>query len=194
MGMTAAILAGGQSRRMGRDKAEIVLAGGETLLQRTVALAAEACDAVLVVGRSRPADLPEDRVTFLTDETPDLGPAGGLLTALHHARTPVLALACDMPRLTIDALRWLRERAEQGGVEYGIVTRNGGQIEPLFAIYTPACLPLLEAQIASGRRSLQALIQAGRFAVADAPPQMARALANANTPEELAQILRSVPR
>jgi molybdopterin-guanine dinucleotide biosynthesis protein A len=174
---------------MGRDKAEIVLAGGETLLRRTVAVALQACDAVLVVGRARPAGWAEDRAIFLTDETPDLGPGGGLLTALFHADAPVLTLACDMPRLTVDALRWLRERAERGGVEYGIVTRNGGQIEPLFAIYMPACLPLLEAQIASGRRSLQALIQAGRFVVADAPPDVARALANANTPEELARIL-----
>jgi len=187
--MTAAILAGGQSRRMGRDKAEIVLAGGETLLRRTVALAAEVCDAVLVIGRSRPADWPDGRVTFLTDEMPDLGPAGGLLTALHHARTPVLALVCDMPRLSAGALRWVCERAARDGDEHGVVTRNDGQIEPLFALYMPACLPLLEAQIASGRRSLQALIQAGRFAIADAPPDVARALANANTPEELAAVL-----
>jgi molybdopterin-guanine dinucleotide biosynthesis protein A len=176
---------------MGQDKAQIVVAGGETLLQRTASIAAECCDTVLVVGRARPGDWPEDSALFLPDDTPDLGPAGGLLTALRHAGTPILALAFDMPRLTTHALRWLIEQAERHVGEHGTVAQNGGQIEPLFAIYAPACLSLLEAQIASGRRSLHALIQAGRFALTETPPDVARALANANTPEDLEEILSS---
>ncbi len=178
--LTAAILAGGRSERMGRDKARIVHQG-ETLLARTARVAQEAGCGVLIVGRERPDDWLLPGVTFLPDAFPGQGPLGGLLTALRATERSVLALACDMPRLTPDVLRWL---AAQERRTHGAAVRNGEGWEPLFSIYAPSVLPIVEGQLAGGRRSLQALIAAGDFQAVTAPPEVAAALVNVNTPED----------
>ncbi len=182
--ITVAILAGGRSERMGRDKAEIVWRG-ETLLARTARIALETDSPVIVVGRERPDDWPHPEVTFVPDAFVGQGPLGGLATALQAAGCPVLALACDMPLLTVEALRWLMLQ-ERG--THGVAVRNGENGEPLFSIYTPAVLPLIDRQMATGRRSLQALIASGDFRNVTAPPAIAAHLANVNTPEELGQL------
>ncbi len=87
MKIAAAILAGGQSRRMGTDKASLPsLEDAETnLLLRTVRLAAHVFDPVFVVGRPQPEDWPrQENITFLPDEETNLGPAGGLASLLRH--------------------------------------------------------------------------------------------------------------
>lgn len=178
----AAILAGGASRRMGTDKAALEVEG-VSLLQRTAAAALEAGLPVLVAGRARPDAWPLDGVNFAEDAEPGLGPLGGLVTALTHSGTEVLALACDLPLLTSDALRWLVSQAGYGN-EHGLVVVSNGKWEPLFSIYRPACLPLIESRLAAGKRSLHGLIEAGRFAFADAPDWAAAQLVNVNTPEQ----------
>ena len=183
MTLTIAILAGGQSRRMGTDKAALPI-GGMTLLERTARLALALNLPVLVVGRARPDDWPLPGVSFIEDTEAGLGPLGGLATTLRSARTSVLALACDLPLLTEEALRWLIAQAEAKFGPLGLVTRCGEGQEPLFSVYDPACLPLIEARLAAGRRSLHGLIEAGAFAFADAPGWVSSQLANVNTPEE----------
>lgn len=178
-----AILAGGQSRRMGRDKAALEI-GGMTLLERTARLALAVGLPVLVVGRARPDGWPLPEVTFIEDVEVGLGPVGGLATALRHTQGSVLALACDLPLLTEDAMRWRAQLSPQIIGEHGRVTVNGGQLEPLFSIYRPLTLVLIEAQLAKGRRSLQGLIGAGEFVLDPAPDWVAAQLVNANTPEE----------
>ena len=70
------------------------------------------------------------------------------------------------------------------GNEHGLVVVNNGKWEPLFSIYRRACLPLIEARLAEGRRSLHGLIEAGQFAFLDAPDWVAAQLVNVNTPEQ----------
>ena len=172
---------------MGTDKANLVQ-DGETLLLRTVRLARLVSEfPPLIVGREKPDDWGEHVLAqFVPDDSPGIGPVGGLQTALRHARgIPVLALSCDLPALTEPALRWLVSEVRG---KYGVIARNGDQLEPLFAVYSPSCLPLIEANIGAGKRSLHALIAAGGegFAVRDVPPDLASTLANVNTPEQWA--------
>ena len=181
--MIIAILAGGQSRRMGTDKAALEI-GGVSLLERTARLALAGNLPVLVAGRACPENWPLPEVEFVEDAAPGLGPAGGLATALRQAQTSVLALACDLPLLTEDALRWLIAQAKAQSGSSGLVTINGGQKEPLFSVYHRESLPLIEARLAAHRRSLHGVIEAGAFAFADAPEWVAAQLANVNTPEE----------
>jgi molybdopterin-guanine dinucleotide biosynthesis protein A len=185
MAVTIAILAGGESRRMGQDKADIVVAG-ETLLRRTVRLAREVCPRVMVVGRVTPADSPFPDVPFYPDAIMGKGPVGGLVTALSHAESnAVLLVACDLPRLTTDALRWALGAADElAPLTHGLVTVVDGQREPVFSVYVTACVPIIDAQLAAGRRSLMAIINAGQFAFADAPPEVAAALGDIDTPED----------
>jgi molybdopterin-guanine dinucleotide biosynthesis protein A len=174
-----AIMAGGQSRRMGRDKAELEL-GGQTLLERAIDAAHTVSDTVLVIGRTGS----RDDVRWLEDDEPGLGPIGGLKTALGHLGRPAVLVACDMPLLDAEAMRWLIDEFERDAGEHGLAATRDGQLEPLFSVYTPAVLPLVDAQIEKGRRSLRRLIEAGEFGRVEAPADVASKLVNVNTPEE----------
>ncbi len=167
---------------MGTDKATLEVEG-MTLLSRTVHAALEAELPVLVVGRARPAAWPFEAAAFAEDAEPGLGPLGGLATALRQSEVDVLALACDLPLLTAEAVRWLGTQDRRGN-EQGLIVVSNGKWEPLFSIYRPSCLPLVEARLAEGKRSLHGLIEAGQFAFLDAPDWIAAQLVNVNTPEE----------
>ena len=190
---SVAILAGGQSRRMGRDKAQLRW-GEASWLEHTARVALQVTSNVAVVGRSRPADWPLQDTTFLNDAVPDSGPLGGLLTALRWTSEQgvnrVLALACDTPQLTSGAIEWIFEQASQQPLQHGLVVRNGGRIEPLFSIYTVSCLPLVEDRLASndhgrGRFSIRDFIENADFEYVDAPDTITSMLHNFNTPEDV---------
>lgn len=172
---------------MGRDKAQMRWRG-VPLLQRLCRAAHESGAQVLVAGREKPQDFPLQNVAFLPDETPHLGPLGGLQSALRFAQqngfARVLAIACDMPLLDSSALSWLFEFAEKSEAQDGLCVLREGEIEPLFAVYTTRCLPLVENRLREKRRSLRGLIESGDFAKVEAPPEIARKLTNLNTPEE----------
>ena len=89
--LVAAILAGGQATRLGRDKATLTY-GGVTFLERVAAVALELADRVVVVGRAQaPEGWPFSQVAFRPDVMPGQGPSGGVLTALRFAQCEVLA-------------------------------------------------------------------------------------------------------
>lgn len=190
--IAVAILAGGQSRRMGTDKAALRL-GQSTLLERTAHLARTLSTNVLVVGRERPYDWPQvlREVRFIRDEHPDCGPLGGLQSAfvnLDKAHHKVLLLACDLPRLNQSALHWLVEMDTAQAGSHGTIVKNAEQLEPLFAVYHREVAPLVEAQMESGRRSMHALIASGDFAIAEAPDWLQPLLSNLNTPNDWQRI------
>ena len=177
---------------MGTDKAALEVEG-LSLLAHT-ALAAQSADLpVLVAGRARPDAWSLEAVAFAEDVQPGLGPLGGLATALRHSGADVLALACDLPLLTPDAVRWLGAQAERGN-EHGLIVVNDGKWEPLFSVYRSACLPLIETRLAEGRRSLHGLIEAGQFAFIDAPDWVAAQLVNVNTPEQWQALQETIKR
>ncbi len=177
---------------MGTDKAALQI-GGMTLLERTVRLALAVNLPVIVAGRACPDGWPLPEVIFAEDAEAGLGPAGGLAAALRQAQTSVLALACDLPLLTEDALRWLIAEAKAQFAPSGLIAVNGGQQEPLFAVYHLESLPLIEARLAAGRRSLHGVIEAGAFAFAEAPEWVSVQLANVNTPEEWREKVEKPP-
>ncbi len=183
-GVTVAVLAGGRSRRMGLDKANLVVAG-RTMLAAVAGAAVETGRPVLVVGRQRPPDWPLDEVGFLPDEQPGEGPLGGLVTVLRRTGGEVLALACDLPQLTVDGLDWLLVEAARRVSPDGLATIIDGRLEPLFAVYAPTALPLAEANLAAGERSLLRLIADARFDLVEAPDWLRPQLHNVNTPDDL---------
>ncbi len=179
VGLALAILAGGASTRMGRDKAGLPLAGS-TLLVHLATLGADAGLPVLVCGRPRPADWAGPAATFLVDAAPGEGPLRGLEAALAQAEE-VLLLACDLPRLTAADLAWLLAAPT---AVHGTAVYRDGQVEPLFSRYHAACRPLLAAQLAAGRRSPARLLATGTFARVEAPPAVAAHLVDVDTPDD----------
>lgn len=188
--IAAAILAGGQSRRMGRDKGRLQL-GGQTLIERVLA-AVRPLDCPTFIVARRATDHADLSLPVIPDLYPDAGPLGGLGTALHHTSTPaLLLLACDQPFLTPPFLRFL---AAQLGTHQAVVPRSPQGLQPLCAAYARSCLPLVEATLAQGERRMHAFCQSLDLRLlepAEWQPFDPRGLlfANLNTPEEYQRAL-----
>ncbi len=155
MKCSGALLAGGQSRRMGLDKADM-LVGGESLWQRQIAILRKTgVDEVIVSGPDRP-DWRDAGLVVVEDERPACGPLGGLVSVLRRATYPlIVVLAVDMPSMTSAFLRMLVESA---GADTGVVPKIGERYEPLAAAYPAAALALAEECLAQRARSLQGFV------------------------------------
>lgn len=137
---SAVILAGGQSRRMGRDKAWLPL-DGQSLLARQLELIRQLAPAEIFVSGRADTDYCALGCRVLTDRFANVGPLAGVERALEATTTPLLlVLAVDLPDLTVDFLR----RLAVGCVgEAGVVLRHAGHLEPLVAFYPKAAWPVL---------------------------------------------------
>jgi len=175
------VLAGGRSRRFGRDKAGIEI-DGQVLLARIFALIDSVCEHVFVSVRADQVDeVLRRRYSLIVDEQPELGPAGGILAA--HAHSPDAAwfvTACDMPLLDAPSIRLLIEsrRAEKAGTCYR--SPLDGLPEPLCAIWEPATLEKFRQRAESGGGlSPRDMLADTNIELIDAAE--ARVLANVNT-------------
>ncbi len=150
--ITAVILAGGRSRRLGRDKAVEPFAG-EPLIRRIIRRASEAVSArhvvVVVADSERAAALPldGDHLTAV-DVFPDCGSLGGIYTGLDASPAEwALVTACDMPFLSAPLL------AHMAGLRDGVdavVPVIDGRPEPTHALYARRCLPAIETRLRAG--------------------------------------------
>ncbi len=179
-----AILAGGASSRMGRDKAVLPF-GGDSFLARIATLGPTCGLRTAVIGRSAPADWKLRDVAFMPDRLPGSGPLAALADALDWSLDAVLVVGCDMPALTPAAVRWLI--AERTG-DASVVATLDGQAEPLFAIYAPSCRASVARCLARGQRSLQALIADALIPLRELPGAHRGAVRNVNTPDDLARL------
>jgi molybdopterin-guanine dinucleotide biosynthesis protein A len=158
-GWSALLLAGGQSTRMGTDKAALSV-GSEVLWRRQLRLLRLAGASELwICGRPGtdyclPAETAAGQYEVVFDEKPGMGPLAGIVAGLKRAHfETVLVLAVDMPAMSADFLRAMIAESRQWGC--GIVPGEEGRFEPLAAVYTRSCLPLLEAQLGAANGSLQ---------------------------------------
>lgn len=172
-----AVLAGGESRRFGSDKAAALL-DGRPLIDHALAALELHCDALVVVGREWPG------VAGVPDRPgPGLGPLGGLNAALHHGAgmgaDAVLTLGCDTPAVPHALLAMLAKRGDAAFV--------GGL--PIIGIWPVRHAALLDHFVATDpRRSMRGWAAACGAVSVDAPP-----LANINTPGDLDTVLRDRP-
>ena len=199
--LTVCIQAGGQSSRMGEDKALKPFLG-RPLIQRVIERLSPIADE-LIVTTNRPADYDFLNLRLFPDIMPDRGALGGLYTAIASATQPIVAVvACDMPfassalieaagRLLVDneadvVIAREAPRAERAG-------RSGGGYEPLHAVYRrETCLPAIEAAIEADQWKVIAWFPTVKVHVLT--PEDVRqydpsglAFWNVNTPEEFAQ-------
>jgi molybdopterin-guanine dinucleotide biosynthesis protein A len=154
MNISAVLLAGGESRRMGRDKATLLF-GGEPLwrIQLDLLRKLEPSE-ILISARTDPAWRPAD-VSFVADNPPSRGPLSGISAALARAATThLLSLAIDMPFMNEQYLRSLYCGIEP---DRGVIPVIGGRGEPLAAIYPVEAHPEFEAALSGSDFSLQKL-------------------------------------
>lgn len=191
---TAIILAGGDSQRMGRDKANLLL-GEQTLLQRLIATMQQIFPHVFISVRQprHEIDLPQ-----VCDEqanegmTMGAGPLAGLVASLGQVTTPwAFVVACDMPFVApamIELLSQYRARHQ------AVVPVVHGYPQPLAAFYASSCLAVMREKLLTQDKSLRGVVKRldvcyvdeGKLLEAD---PMLRSFFDLDTPQDMARAL-----
>ena len=189
------ILAGGQSRRMGRNKALLRLAPDEPTLIEQVVAQVQPLGPVLLVTNT-PEDYTFVRLPMVPDALPGTGALGGLYSGLQAAPAPYnLTVACDMPFLAPALLAYLAAQPHDYDVLIPRWHEPGAakpQLETLLAIYSRACVPAIAAHLAAADLRMISFFPDVRVRYVDEPelrlvdPLLA-SFRNLNTPAELAQ-------
>ena len=160
--VSGVVLAGGESRRLGRDKA-LERIGDQTLIERVVGRIAPVSAEVIVVvaSPSKAAALPlPPEVRVVSDRYPGCGSLGGIFTGLSASREPwIILVACDMPFLDPTLMRCLM--AMRRGVD-AVVPCLSGRPEPLHALYSKTCLEPMERMLQAGQLKIAPLFEAVR--------------------------------
>jgi molybdenum cofactor guanylyltransferase len=196
--IAAIVLAGGQSSRMGQDKALIPIAG-VPMLQRVCQVALHCCPHVYVVtpwGDRYQSLLPPGCVLIpeipLSNETEPHGPLVGFAQGLAQVQAEwILLLACDLPRLQTEVIQsWIAQLPAIDDSVMALLYRSPKAWDPLCGFYRRRCLATLNTYIAQGGRSFQGWL-AG-LTVQELTLSDDGMLFNCNTPQDLAK-LRSLP-
>jgi molybdopterin-guanine dinucleotide biosynthesis protein A len=158
----AAILAGGESRRMGRDKALLRLTpDGPTLIEMVVARLREAGFSHPLIVANQPVRFDFLGLRTVPDEFVGVGPLAGILSALENSTTSrVLVVACDMPHLMPTLLRFMLSPPNDADVtipRWHDVTGTE-QIEPFHAFYSRDCIGPIRRRIGAGQFKVSDLL------------------------------------
>jgi molybdopterin-guanine dinucleotide biosynthesis protein A len=191
--VSAAILAGGQSSRMGQDKALLPL-GGRSVIERVIECVQPLSDDVTLI-TNKPERLRHLGKRMIGDVYPGKGSLGGIYTAVHAARNPhCLVVACDMPLLNVDLLRHLTELAPGYDV---VIPRIEGFPETMHAVYGKACLEPIKRRLLAGQLKIIGFFSdvrvwyVEREDVVRFDPAL-RSFQNINTPDDWERVRRIV--
>lgn len=187
--LTGIILAGGKSLRMGQDK-RFLEVGGQTLLDRAVAVVESLFPEILVVVAEPTLQLSHLSHRVVTDLIPGCATLGGVYTGLSYASSSrVFATACDMPFLNRTVIEHLATADPAADV---VIVRLANGLQPLHAIYSKRCLPVLEQMARAGNLKLQEICNAEALSVRVIPEEELRPLdphllsfLNLNSPADL---------
>ncbi|ORB83233.1 molybdenum cofactor guanylyltransferase [Mycobacterium kansasii] len=185
MSLGGVVLAGGESRRMGRDKATLPLPGvTTTLVEHVVGVVGQRCEPVIVMAAPG-QPLPPLQATVLRDEVRGLGPlpatGRGLRAAAAAGARFAFVCAVDMPLLTVELIDDLVRRAVQTNAE--VVLPWDGRSHYLAAVYRTELADRVDALVAAGERKMSAFVDAcdaQRIVMPDSG-----SLSNVNTAAEL---------
>ncbi len=153
--LSAAILAGGRSRRMGQDKA-LLEVEGRALIEYVIDVASSIADETLIVASERP-EYEKFGHRVVSNKFPQSGSLGGIYTAVSESACDYcLVLACDMPFINKDLVKFMAERPR----DYDVLVPSlapersdqGGNetLETLHAIYSKSCMSAIERQLNAG--------------------------------------------
>jgi molybdopterin-guanine dinucleotide biosynthesis protein A len=186
--MAGAILAGGTSSRMGRDKS-LLPVNGRTMIEHVIAPVREVCDPLCIV-----ADRTDDFRVFGLPVIPDLvrnaGPLGGIHAALCALDADeIFVTGCDTPFLSPDLLRYLLNAPADAPAR---VARASDGIHPLCGVYRREAFPVIERCIGAGRLKLLDVLDSLGASLVDVTPDLPfyhdDLFLNVNDPERLARV------
>ena len=178
---------------MGRDKAFVEL-GGKTLIERVIQMSAALGQAETILITNRPDDYAHLNLPMFGDALPGKGSLGGIYTALVEAKSEfVLVLACDMPFISTDLLRFMISQADDR--HDIVVPRVQGYPQGLHAIYRKTCIMPIREQLEADRLKIIRFYGKMRVRYLDESEYVAfdpdgRCFSNLNTPAELEEARR----
>jgi len=164
--LTAIILAGGQSRRMSRDKASLPV-NGQTLLEQVIRqLASHFKEIIISISKGQYYEL--NNVRQVEDRYENAGPLAGLLTGLQASSSDIsLVVPCDQPEVDLGIVRDMLQALGRQDLVY---LRLDGQIpHPLFALYRRSLLPVIERLIKERKLSVLYLLAEVNSLALDVP-------------------------
>lgn len=190
MKLSVAIIAGGKSVRMGRDKAFVKLAG-KPLIQHVIERSRNLGQTETILIANQPERYRHLGLPVFSDVCPNKGSLGGIYTALAYAQSPhTLVIACDMPFIKPELLRFMIAQISD---DIDIVApRVGGYPQGLHAIYSQSCRQPIQEQLAANRLKVIRFYDRMRVRYLDEADYGlydvdGRSFVNLNTPEELRQ-------
>ena len=179
---SAAVLTGGASRRMGRDKMYVEV-GGRPMLSRVLGTITPLFDDVMIVGRRVSGAWVPTGVRFVPDEIKGKGPLGGLYSSLLASESEaVFLVACDMPFLDSQIVCRLLDAVQPSAD--AVVCRCGDFVEPLHAVYSRRLRSRVRALLQANSLSIQSLIGSVQTLQVDMDPGLP-AFFNVNEPADL---------
>jgi len=180
------VLAGGQSRRMGRDKA-LLLRDGQSQLAHMVSLLGAVVDRVFVSARSdQTGDAERSRFELIVDRYDDMGPIAGILSALQeYPEVDWLIVACDLPNIDDSTLRFLVENTSNHQPFTAFRSSHDGLPEPLCAVYKAGSDKQLREFVDAGMICPRKILIRSETCLLEQPNPSS--LDNVNTPDDLEQ-------
>lgn len=181
--LTAVILAGGKSQRMGEDKAFLDLEGQpfiKYILQVVKGLTQE----VMIIANTKQYDSLD--VPIYPDLIEDCGPVGGIYTAMERIKTPyLLVLSCDIPLLKARVLEHLIQESIPCAAN---ILTTGDRWQPLTAIYNSRTLPIFKKALDTKKLKLRSLLSLMDLHTIACPEDLIPCLNNINTPNDLKNV------
>ena len=182
--ITAIILAGGKSTRMGSDKGLMKL-NNIAFVQHIIDAIKPHVNEILIISDNEKHDV--FGLKRYNDVIANVGPLGGIYTGLYHSKTEVnLVISCDVPMLNSELISELLSNYSK---EYDIIqTKSNEKTMPLIAIYHKACVTKAEKWIKEGKLRVREFVASRKLKTVNLDKRFEVQLLNINTPEQLKEI------
>lgn len=194
--VSVAILVGGQSTRMGRNKA-LVEVGGRPVIERIVERVRSLGDELILISNT-PELYQHLGLPAFPDVLPGKGPLGGLYTALTYARRDdTLVVSCDQPFLNVNLLRYLIDQRE--GYDVVVPLNRDNYPQSMHAVYSKVCLTPIRERLDADRLKVIGFFPDVRVRevageeIDQFDPER-HSFVNVNTPQDLAEAQRLAAR
>jgi molybdopterin-guanine dinucleotide biosynthesis protein A len=182
--MYGLVLAGGESRRMGQDKA-LLIRNGKSQLTHVATLLSKVTERVFVSTRAEQQQEPErSRFEQIVDRYDNMGPIAGIRSAMDtYPDVDWLVVACDLPNIDVPTLRCLIDNHVTENPFTAFRSSYDGLPEPLCAVYPAGSRDVIEGFIADGIACPRKMLMRADTHLLDQP--LPTALDNINTPDDL---------
>lgn len=185
--ITAIVLAGGKSQRMGTEKGLLVLNGKPFIKHICDALQPIFGSNILIVSANKEYDALG--FTRVEDIIENKGPVGGLYTALKASKTKInLVLSVDVPLVSTELLEWLIKSHDE---TYMVTqTKSGEKTSPLIGVYDRSMRIVFGEHMAGNQLKLREVIEDVKHQTIEIPEKWNNQVQNINTPEEYQNLIK----